>query len=235
MGLQSEAGELRAKLEESKKQLTSNEQMIRWLNQQVCLCGCMCICGCAQGEEGAVLSGMGPVCRRVACRLQARECKTPAASAPRTPRQATLPHLTRPPARHALLCPLPPKQVTAAQLQGAPVVPGSRYQFMPSASASALLTTPAPGGGAHGMLPATTAPSRTFRYNSPVDLQCTAASKLGAGGAAVGTVAPYSTTSFSPKTVTPLPGRGDYGLGHHGLSLHHSSPSKQPLAAGGRH
>ena len=33
--LQNEAGELRAKLEESKGQLQSNEQMIRWLNQQV--------------------------------------------------------------------------------------------------------------------------------------------------------------------------------------------------------
>ena len=34
-GLSSENAELRAKLEESKTQLQSNEQMIRWLNQQV--------------------------------------------------------------------------------------------------------------------------------------------------------------------------------------------------------
>jgi hypothetical protein len=34
-GLKADNGELRAKLEESKQQLQSNEQMIRWLNQQV--------------------------------------------------------------------------------------------------------------------------------------------------------------------------------------------------------
>jgi spindle assembly abnormal protein 6 len=33
--LKADNGELRAKLEESKQQLQSNEQMIRWLNQQV--------------------------------------------------------------------------------------------------------------------------------------------------------------------------------------------------------
>lgn len=33
--LKADAGELRAKLEESRQQLQSNEQMIRWLNQQV--------------------------------------------------------------------------------------------------------------------------------------------------------------------------------------------------------
>ncbi len=33
--LQAECGELRKKLEESRKQLDSNDQMIRWLNNQV--------------------------------------------------------------------------------------------------------------------------------------------------------------------------------------------------------
>lgn len=34
-GLRGDNGELRSKLEDSKQQLQSNEQMIRWLNQQV--------------------------------------------------------------------------------------------------------------------------------------------------------------------------------------------------------
>lgn len=34
--LKADNSELRAKLEDSKQQLQSNEQMIRWLNQQVC-------------------------------------------------------------------------------------------------------------------------------------------------------------------------------------------------------
>jgi hypothetical protein len=38
--LKAENGELRRKLEESKAQLGSNEQMIRWLNQQVGVCVC---------------------------------------------------------------------------------------------------------------------------------------------------------------------------------------------------
>lgn len=42
--LRAEASELRAKLEESRSQLHSNEQMIRWLNQQVCCCCCCCCC-----------------------------------------------------------------------------------------------------------------------------------------------------------------------------------------------
>ena len=33
--LRTEVGELKCRLEESRQQLSSNEQMIRWLNQQV--------------------------------------------------------------------------------------------------------------------------------------------------------------------------------------------------------
>lgn len=40
--LQSDNAELRAKLEESRQQLQSNEQMIRWLNQQVSSSGEPC-------------------------------------------------------------------------------------------------------------------------------------------------------------------------------------------------
>lgn len=42
--LGAENDELRDKLEESKQQLQSNEQMIRWLNQQVGRRGCAAVC-----------------------------------------------------------------------------------------------------------------------------------------------------------------------------------------------
>lgn len=52
--LKADNGELRAKLEESKQQLQSNEQMIRWLNQQVRLG-----LGCAEAGGAATVWWLG--------------------------------------------------------------------------------------------------------------------------------------------------------------------------------
>lgn len=53
--LKADNGELRAKLEESKQQLHSNEQMIRWLNQQVgaCISYSLCEVCSAAGRTGS--------------------------------------------------------------------------------------------------------------------------------------------------------------------------------------
>jgi hypothetical protein len=83
--LQNEASELRAKLEESKGQLQSNEQMIRWLNQQV---GWVCIWGLGNHdrlpwskETGFMFRrGLGPATSEVAepKRVWLLEAKFPA-------------------------------------------------------------------------------------------------------------------------------------------------------------
>ncbi len=89
-------------------------------------------------------------------------------------------------------------QVTDAQLQ-VTSVPGSRYQYKPSQPLS--LTTP--NSALHSGVSTAFTQHQHARFGTPAALSHGATSKLAAAG-----TNSYTTTSFSPKMVTPLPVRG---------------------------
>lgn len=226
--LKADNGELRAKLEESRQQLQSNEQMIRWLNQQVGLQSPTTVTLTATWKELLLLLPVmhsspqlaGPhmllimlhcrvlhwICMYWCTHTRRRHNLWPTAGSVLLDSlcSARLSGLCRQP--HHLHCEhLCCLQVTDAQLQVS-AVPGSRFKFWPSqlagSGAAAAAATPSRSAGSYGVAGRPLSPAG-------VGLGLSATSKLATTSSKHH---PHTTLSFgaySPQTVTP---KQDYML-----------------------